>query len=119
MCGRYVSTNAVSKTKHLVDNPDRVLDAENFKVIADDLVKSNNITPLLHTLVVDAIVDNNIIKGVIIENKAGRSAILAKRVIDCTGDADIAFHGRIHGLGWNCSFNYTCIPSNNLAFADR
>ena len=30
MCGRYVSTNAVSKTKHLVDNPDRVLDTENF-----------------------------------------------------------------------------------------
>ncbi len=30
MCGRYVTTNAVSKTKHLVDNPDRVLDTENF-----------------------------------------------------------------------------------------
>jgi hypothetical protein len=29
--------------------------------------------------------------GVIVESKAGREAILAKRVIDATGDADIAF----------------------------
>ena len=32
----------------------------------------------------------NTIKGVIVENKSGRSAILAKIVIDCTGDGDIA-----------------------------
>lgn len=30
MCGRYVITDAVSKTNDLTDNPDRVLDAENF-----------------------------------------------------------------------------------------
>jgi len=30
MCGRYVTTNAFSKSKHLVDNPDNVIDAENF-----------------------------------------------------------------------------------------
>jgi len=30
MCGRYVTTNAVSKTKHLADNPDNLIDAENF-----------------------------------------------------------------------------------------
>ncbi len=30
------------------------------------------------------------IRGVITESKAGREAILAKRVIDATGDADIA-----------------------------
>ena len=30
-------------------------------------------------------------KGVIIESKAGREAILAKTVIDCTGDGDVAF----------------------------
>ena len=30
------------------------------------------------------------IKGVITESKSGRQAVLAKRVIDCTGDADVA-----------------------------
>jgi hypothetical protein len=34
--------------------------------------------------------DGNTIRGVIVENKSGRQAILAKRVIDATGDADIA-----------------------------
>lgn len=30
-------------------------------------------------------------QGVITESKSGRLAILADRVVDCTGDADIAF----------------------------
>jgi hypothetical protein len=34
--------------------------------------------------------EGNLIKGVITESKSGRYAIVAKRVIDCTGDADIA-----------------------------
>jgi len=34
--------------------------------------------------------ENGAVIGVITESKAGREAILAKRVIDATGDADIA-----------------------------
>ena len=34
-------------------------------------------------------------KGVIIESKAGREAILAKTVIDCTGDGDVAFRAGV------------------------
>src|SRR5207302_9889411 len=34
--------------------------------------------------------ENGVITGVITESKAGREAILAKRVIDATGDADVA-----------------------------
>ena len=33
----------------------------------------------------------NVIRGVITESKSGRRAILAKRIIDATGDADMAF----------------------------
>ena len=46
---------------------------------------------MLHRVMVATIVENNVIKGVIVESKAGREAILAKRVIDATGDADIAY----------------------------
>jgi len=66
------------------------LDAEMFKVVADKMVLESGARPLLHALAVDVIMDGNIIKGIIIESKSGRQAILAKRVIDATGDADIA-----------------------------
>jgi ribulose 1,5-bisphosphate synthetase/thiazole synthase len=66
------------------------LDAEMFKWVADVLVQEAGITPLLHRLCVAPIMENGAIRGVITESKAGREAILAKRVIDATGDADIA-----------------------------
>jgi ribulose 1,5-bisphosphate synthetase/thiazole synthase len=66
------------------------LDAEMFKWVADVLVQEAGITPLLHRLGVSPIMEHGAIRGVITESKAGREAILAKRVIDATGDADIA-----------------------------
>src|ERR1700755_1047503 len=66
------------------------LDAEMFKWVADTLVQEAGITPLLHRMGVAPILENGAITGVITESKAGREAILAKRVIDATGDADIA-----------------------------
>ena len=66
------------------------LDAEMFKWVADVLVEEAGVRPLLHRLCVAPIVSNGAIRGVITESKAGREAILAKRVIDATGDADIA-----------------------------
>ena len=66
------------------------LDAEMFKWVADELVTEAGITPLLHRLCVAPIVVDGALRGVITESKAGREAILAKRVIDATGDADIA-----------------------------
>ena len=45
---------------------------------------------LLHTYIVQAITEDGAVKGVIVENKAGRSAILAKVVVDATGDGDVA-----------------------------
>jgi ribulose 1,5-bisphosphate synthetase/thiazole synthase len=66
------------------------LDAEMFKWVADVLVEEAGITPLLHRLCVAPIMEQGVLRGVIIESKAGREAILAKRIIDATGDADIA-----------------------------
>jgi hypothetical protein len=45
---------------------------------------------LLHTQVVDVLLEEATIAGVITESKSGRQAILARRVIDATGDADLA-----------------------------
>jgi ribulose 1,5-bisphosphate synthetase/thiazole synthase len=67
------------------------LDAESFKFVADTLVAEAGVIPMLHRLFVAPIMDDDTIIGVIVESKAGREAILAKRVIDATGDADIAY----------------------------
>jgi ribulose 1,5-bisphosphate synthetase/thiazole synthase len=66
------------------------LDAEMFKHVADVLVTEAGVTPMLHRLGVAPILDGRRLTGVITESKAGREAILAKRIIDATGDADIA-----------------------------
>jgi ribulose 1,5-bisphosphate synthetase/thiazole synthase len=66
------------------------LDAEMFKWVADTLVEEAGVTPLLHRLCVAPVLEKGLIRGVIVESKAGREAILAKRVVDATGDADVA-----------------------------
>src|SRR5271169_732245 len=66
------------------------LDAEMFKYVADVLVQEARIAPMLHRLFVAPIMSDGVIRGVITESKSGREAILAKRVIDATGDADVA-----------------------------
>jgi ribulose 1,5-bisphosphate synthetase/thiazole synthase len=66
------------------------LDAEMFKYVADVLVQEAGITPMLHRLCVAPIMEGRTLKGVITESKSGREAILAKRIVDATGDADVA-----------------------------
>jgi ribulose 1,5-bisphosphate synthetase/thiazole synthase len=66
------------------------LDADMFKYVADGLVQEAGVVPLLHCLAVDAVMEGDSTQGIITESKSGRQAILAKRVIDATGDADIA-----------------------------
>ena len=73
-------------------NESQCLDADFFKVVADHLIREAGVRPILHCLAVEVILspDGQQIQGVITESKSGRQAVLAKRVIDCTGDADIA-----------------------------
>jgi hypothetical protein len=68
-----------------------ILDTEVFKHIADRMVLEAGVVPLLHCSVVSPIMEGNVITGVVTESKSGRQAILAKRVIDASGDADIAY----------------------------
>ncbi|MEP4273399.1 MAG: FAD-dependent oxidoreductase, partial [Roseibium sp.] len=67
------------------------IDAEGFKLVADTLVEEAGIHPMLHRAFAAPVMDGNEIRGIITESKAGREAILARKVIDATGDADVAF----------------------------
>jgi hypothetical protein len=58
------------------------------------MLEEANVKILLHTLVVDTIVRDNAVKGVIVENKSGRNAVLAKTTVDATGDGDVAAYSK-------------------------
>lgn len=72
-----------------------IIDPEQAKNLAFEIMEECGVEVLLYTFVADTIVENDEVKGVIIESKAGREAVLAKTVIDCTGDADVAFRGGV------------------------
>ena len=64
-------------------------DPEILKLVLEEKAAEAKVELLYYTQMVDPILEKNTIKGVIIANKAGRQAIMAKRVLDCTGDGDI------------------------------
>lgn len=65
---------------------------EKHKLVLDRMMKKYHVDVLLVTSVVDAIMDGNTLKGVVIQTKTGRKHITAKRFIDATGDSDLAYY---------------------------
>jgi ribulose 1,5-bisphosphate synthetase/thiazole synthase len=61
------------------------------KYLGDQYLKRAGVVILYHSWFADVIRNGNRIEAVIIENKSGRQAVQAKVVVDCTGDADVAF----------------------------
>src|SRR5580698_6111211 len=82
---------AMGATSPEPQSKSEAINADMFKVVADKLVEESGVTPLLHAVAIDAIMDGDgeTIKGVITHSKSGRGAILAKRVVDASGDADV------------------------------
>lgn len=64
-------------------------DPEALKYMMDQMAEEAKVDLYLHCWGVDAIMDGKTIKGAIFESKSGRQAILAKVVIDASGDGDI------------------------------
>ena len=79
-----------------IDEVNPVIDPEAGKYVLDEMVRESGVKMLFHTWGTQVIMDGNVIKGVFVESKSGRMAILAKVVVDCTGDGDI-----FHFAGYN------------------
>lgn len=62
-----------------------------LKFVLEEMASEAGVKILYYSYISDIIMEKNTIKGIIIDNKAGRSIVKASRVIDCTGDADIAY----------------------------
>ena len=67
-----------------------IYDMERAKLVLQDLVAEAGVDMLLQICTAGAVVEDGVVRGVIVEDKAGREAILGQVVIDATGDADIA-----------------------------
>lgn len=65
-------------------------DPEILKFVLSEMFEETGAALLAHSWVTDAIVEDGVVKGVVIENKSGRQVVLADAIIDCTGDADVA-----------------------------
>ena len=55
-----------------------------------DLLEEAGVAIQLHTWFADVIVENGRVVGIVTESKSGREAIMAKVVVDATGDGDVA-----------------------------
>ena len=66
------------------------IDTEAFKYVTLKMCVEAGVDVLLHTFCCDSIVENGVLKGVIVENKSGRQALMARVVVDTSGDADVA-----------------------------
>lgn len=68
-------------------------DHEAAKLEALDMCEEAGVDILLHSFVVDTVVEHGAVKGVIVGNKNGLTLIPATVVVDCTGDADVVARG--------------------------
>ena len=72
-----------------------LVEPEAVKAVALDMLAEKGVELLLYTSFAGVIMEENRMTGVIIESKSGREAIMARTVIDCTGDADVAFRAGV------------------------
>ena len=84
------------------------VDAEALKYVMVDMIQKAGVHVFLHSWCVDAIMDGNAVRGAVFESKSGRQAIIAKAVVDATGDGDVfaaagaAYDHMQHRIGLVC-----------------
>lgn len=71
------------------------IDPEALKTLSMQLMIESKVRLTLHALAVQPIVEGSVMKGAIFESKEGRHAVLAKVVIDTTGDADLLWRAGV------------------------
>ena len=67
-----------------------IADPEILAVILIEMAEEAGVKIMFHTLFCDAIMEEDSVKGILVQSKAGRQAVLARTVIDASGEADVA-----------------------------
>lgn len=63
---------------------------EGRKLALDAMIENAGVDPWLRTTVVGALVEDGVVRGVVVDGERGRVVVLAHTVIDATGDGDVA-----------------------------
>ena len=87
--GRWGLQDNYARTKPKTITYAVAFDPEALKFAALEMVHSAGVQLRLHSLFVDAIVEDGTLRGGIFETKSGRQAILARVVVDASGDGDV------------------------------
>lgn len=70
-------------------------DPDGWKRVSLDLIEECGIDLRLHSFFSEPIIENGDLKGIIVETKTGRQALLGSVVIDASGDLDIGFRAGV------------------------
>jgi len=79
------------------DRGSSLFDPEGLKQLSDEQCLGAGVELRLHSWAVGVFGEAGRPDGVIVESKAGRQAIRARTIVDCTGDGDVA---ALAGAGW-------------------
>lgn len=72
-----------------------LVEPEAVKTVALQMLVESKVEVLFYAFCAGVVMEQDALKGVIIESKAGREVILAKTIIDCSGDADVAYRAGV------------------------
>ena len=72
------------------------IDPEALKTLSMRMIDEAKVRLLLHAWCTAPIVEDGVVRGAIFESKEGRHAVLAKVVVDTTGDADLIARSGAH-----------------------
>lgn len=91
-------------------------DHEVLKAVASDMLMEAGVTVLLQTFLADVVSKDGTIEAAIIENKDGRTAVVAKQYIDATGDGDIPRRMGLEQLDLWQDYDKVCGGPTGLVF---
>jgi len=100
--GPFASTGKVDATRHWQPT----VDPEAAKYLMDTMIAESKVDMFFHAWGMDVIQDGDAVRGIVFQSKQGMQAILAKQIVDCTGDGDIFFAAGCgyrqitHGIGF-------------------
>ena len=72
-----------------------LVEPEAVKTVALQMLIDSNVEVLFYTFCAGVVTEGDELKGVIVESKAGREVLLAKIIVDCSGDADVAYRAGV------------------------
>jgi len=111
------STGFVASPNEHHHNPYRyVADHEVFKGVISEMLIEAGVTVYLQTMFCGVMMEGNRITAALIENKNGRSAVVARQYIDASGDGDVAKFAGVEQVEIWQNYDQVCGSATGLVF---